>query len=84
MHKQHAVNTYVGVELQLHRYRPRNQMEMIGQPHAPDTLFPGEKVVRDFSVRCWVGPRAGLYVTVERKFFSSAGNQNPTPHSSIP
>jgi hypothetical protein len=35
-------------------------MEVSGQPHAPATLYPGERTPGTHWIGGWVGPRAGL------------------------
>jgi hypothetical protein len=61
------MKTYGGVEVQLHHSRPRHQMNVSGQFHAPAALHPRERPPGTHWIEAWVGNITGLVATVKRK-----------------
>jgi hypothetical protein len=73
------MQTYVGVQVQLHPSWPRQQMEVSGHLHAPVALLPGKEPLYILD-RSWVGPRAGLDAGVEKNLLDPPGTE-PRPSS---
>jgi len=78
--KHHAMNTYGGVEVQLHAFLNSVQDGSDWSVSRPGRFLPGERAFRTHWVGGWVDPKTGLEAVTKKKISAPAGNRTPVAY----